>query len=99
MKRTKKDLENIVQHLNKRRELPLTAYSMNAAGETVANVGHLHVDTWTPGDQHGTRYRLARISKGGGVSYVGTNRAFNLREFDAFVSGILAAAELERMGP
>lgn len=95
--RTKKDLERIIQHLNEVNGRPKVAYSMTPAGDRKANEGHLFMDTWSPGDGK-TRYRLARLSERGGVSFIGTNRAFSLREFDAFLSGILAAREVKTGG-
>ena len=93
--RTRKDLERIVDHLNKVNGRPTVAYSMTPAGQRKANEGHLFVDTWSPGDGK-TRYRLARLAERGGVSFIGTNRNFTLREFDAFLTGILAAREVAR---
>lgn len=98
VRRSRKDLENLIRHLNKAYGRPEVAWSMNKLGHRVANEGHLFMDTWSPGDG-ATRYRLMQItSKGGGESAVGTNRSFSLREFDAFIAGFFACRELERAG-
>jgi len=85
MRVTRKYLEEQVRLLNVRLNRP-TAY-WNAA-EKSACVGHLMLDTNSPGDGW-TRYRLAEvISAGGGQNTITGWAAYTAQEMAAYLSGI-----------
>lgn len=88
MRITRKTLENLCGVLNRRLNRPETAWTRSTG--LAANVGHIHVTGWAPGDGW-TRYQVCELLEHGGVntiSSVGT-----AQEIFHYLRGVLDALD------
>lgn len=90
MRITRKNLENLCGVVNRRLNRPETAWT-KTTDKLTANVGHIHVTGWAPGDGW-TRYQVCEVvSDGGGIttiSHVGTSH-----EIFYYLRGVLDALD------
>jgi hypothetical protein len=94
MRTTRKGLEFGVEQLNKRLQLPTTAYTRKADGKLVANIGNLHICSNSPGDGV-TRFQLAQMmNEQGGINVVGNRTLLGASAFEDYLRGIQEGIEL-----
>jgi hypothetical protein len=69
MRITRSTLDNLCSVLNRRLNRPASSWTKNADKTLTANVGHIHVTGWAPGDGW-RRYQVCEMLERGGVTTI-----------------------------
>lgn len=96
MRTTRSTLENLLRFVNRNLNRPETAWTKDESGKMQANVGHLGLSSWHPGDGW-TRYQIYELMEHGGESTI--SPTMTAAECFHYLRGILDTQQDNRLRP